>query len=357
MLTILRMAWRRNGGGGAARRSGLALLPALLLCGSVGLAEEPPAVPPVRPLLITFSSFRDRPAFSSVYFYRHDGVGAGALAEGVPQIVERADTRPVLAADSSVCLYLSKQPGGHAPTIRLFDVKRKDWLPDPEFNAGEFSLRNDACLSGDGAIITCCGWDQAGQPGGWDVLVWDRRSKAFLDLPGLNSEADEREVVTSRAGRWLAVTSNRSGGEGLSDLYLYDRQVGQLVPLPGLNSPQRELNPALSADGRLIAFISDRPGGAGGKDLYLYDRQTQQVTAPPGLNSAGHEQSPTFSPDGRYLLFVSERTQGAGERDIFLYDLVLSRLLPTPGLNSTAEDFDPAAGFDPGAEDGMMPGR
>ncbi|MCY2963486.1 MAG: hypothetical protein NT069_07515 [Planctomycetota bacterium] len=299
---------------------------------------------PGRPLRIAFSSLRDRPAFASLYLYDHDGTSQGKLWKALPQTAEKGDTHASLTADGAWCLYTSKQVGGFGPLARLYDVKQNALAADPEFNQN-FAARTEVTLSGDGRWIALCAWDQPGQPGGWDVLLWDRKFQRFVDLPGLNSDANEREVAISGDGRWIAFLSDRPGGAGLADLFLYDREVGKLVPLPGVNTAARELNPALNADGSVLAFVSDRPGGSGGKDVYVLDRATGRTTAPEELNSAAHEQTPGFSPDGRFLVFVSERTRGAGERDIYLYDRQRKTLLPTPGLNSTAEDFDPVVSF------------
>jgi Tol biopolymer transport system component len=299
-----------------------------------------------RSLLIVFSSLRQRPAFASLYLYRHDGVDEGGIVAEFPTASERGDTHPSLTADGAFCLYTSKQVGGFSPQLQLFDVSGRQLLPGPAFNA-QFAARTDASLSGRGDLVAFCAWDQPGQSGGWDVMLYDRRAASFVDLPGLNSADNEREVAISGDGRFLAFVSDRPGSLGLSDIYLYDRDVKQCVLLPGVNSPRRELNPTLSHDGLLLAFVSDRPGGQGGKDVYVVDRQTGEVVSPAGLNSSGHEQTPTFSPDGRYLAFVSERVSGEGERDVYLYDRSRGQLLATPGLNSTAEDFDPAISWAP----------
>jgi hypothetical protein len=299
-----------------------------------------------RPLSIAFSSLRQRPAFASLHLYRHDGIGEGSIVVAFPTSPERGDTHPSLTADGLFCLYTTKQVGGFAPQLQLFDVSKQQILPFPMFNV-QFAARTEASLAGQGNVLAFCVWDQPGQPGGWDVMLYDRQAAKFVDLPGLNSADNEREVAISGDGRCLAFVSDRPGSRGLSDIYLYDRDAKQCVPLPGVNTSQRELNPALSYDGRLLAFVSDRPGGAGRKDVYVADRQTGEVVAPPGLNSLAHEQTPTFSPDGRYLAFVSERVNGAGERDVYLYDRSRGQLLPTPGLNSFAEDFDPAVSWAP----------
>ena len=318
----------------------------LLLAAAEVHAQSSEAAAPPRPLLIAFSSFRDRPAFASLYLYRHDGVGKGSILAAVPAASERGDTHPSLSADGSLCLYTSKQVGGFSPQLQFFDVSQRQILPGPALN-GEFAARTDASLSGAGNLLAFCAWDRPGQAGGWDVLLYDRNASGFVELPGLNSEDNEREVAISGDGRLLAFVSDRPGSLGLSDIYCYDCRAKQLVALPGVNSPRRELNPALSNDSRLLAFVSDRQGGAGGKDIYVADRQTREVVSPPGLSSAGHEQTPAFSPDGRYLVFVSERIRGAGERDIYLYDRARGTLLDTPGLNSSAEDFDPCIGWAP----------
>jgi hypothetical protein len=301
---------------------------------------------PARPLWIVFSSLRERPAFASLYLYHHDGIGEGSIVAALPTTFERGDTHPSLTAEGGLCLYTSKQVGGFSPQLQLFDVSKQEILPGPAFNS-QFAARTEASLSGQGNLLAFCVWDQPGQPGGWDVMLYDRQAARFVELPALNSADNEREVAISADGRFLAFVSDRSGSSGLSDVYLYDRELKQCVSLPGVNTPQRELNPALGYDGRLLAFVSDRPGGAGGKDIYVVDRQTGEVVSPPGVNSAGHEQTPTFSPDGRLLAFVSERVLGAGERDVYLYDRSRGQLLATPGLNSSAEDFDPAIGWAP----------
>jgi Tol biopolymer transport system component len=308
-------------------------------------------VPPSqRRLVIAFASQRERPAFANIYFYRHDVAGKGELVGTIPAQFERADSHPSLTADSGTCAYASKQIGGFTPLVNFWNRRGSDPPPGPAFNA-DAGARIEPCLSGDGKLLAFCARGHAGSVGGWDVQLFNIATGKFIDLPGLNSEHDEREVALSRDGRWLAFVTNRAGGAGLSDILLYDRQTAALVRLDELNSEHREINPALSADGRFLAFVSDRPmsdqlGGAAGKDIYLYDRAARRLADLPGINSVAHEQTPALSPDGRFIAFVSERTAGAGERDIYLYDRQTSRLIPTPGLNSPQEDFDPCLAYE-----------
>src|SRR5262245_11971340 len=326
------------------------LLAGLLLVGVAArvLAGEPEKSAAPRRLIIAFASLRERPAFSSLYLYRHDGAGKGEPAGSIRPLNERADSHPSLSADGAVCAYASKQTGGFTPLINFWHVREKRLLPGPEFNS-EPGARIEPSLGAGARLLAYSTRGGTQSAGGWDVGLFDMTSGKFVAVPGLNTDADEREVAISRNGRWLAFVTNRSGGEGLSDIALYDRESQALVALPGLNSPHRELNPALSADGRWLAFVSDRPGGQGGKDLYLYDRSAAALVDLSDLNSVAHEQTPCLSPDARYLAFVSERTSGAGARDIFLYDRELGRLLSTPGLNSKQEDFDPSLAFDESA--------
>jgi dipeptidyl aminopeptidase/acylaminoacyl peptidase len=308
-------------------------------------AGEVPEVATRRRLVIAFASHRERPAFANLYFYRHDGVGKGELTGSIPALFERADSHPSLTSDGAVCAYASKQVGGFTPLVNFWNRHEGRTTVGPAFNA-DAGARIEPCVSGDGKLLAFCARGQAGSMGGWDVQLFNMAAGTPVELPGLNSEHDEREVTLSRDGRWLAFVTNRAGS--LSDIGLYDRQTAVLVRLDELNTSSREINPSLSADGRWLAFVSDRPGGAGGKDIYLYDCVAGRLIDLPGLNSVAHEQTPALSPDGRFVAFVSERTAGAGERDIYLYDRQASRLVPTPGLNSKEEDFDPCLAYEGG---------
>src|SRR5690242_9283175 len=89
----------------------LSVAVSLLFASAAAQAQTSDASARPRPLLIAFSSLRDRPAFASLYVYRHDGLGNGSIIAAVPTAFERGDTRPSLSADGSLCLYTSKQVG------------------------------------------------------------------------------------------------------------------------------------------------------------------------------------------------------------------------------------------------------
>jgi Tol biopolymer transport system component len=235
----------------------------------------------------------------------------------------------------------------------LWDVPGKVEVPFPlpAVEAADMS----PSLSADGNLVAFSSRGSRPGPSGWNVFLYRRDPGGFIDLPGLNSDDDDRMCTVSGDGKLLAFASSREGGAGLQDMSVYDRDAKKLLDLPGLNSPSRETEPWLSANGRWLTFVStrptqpNRPVGTGGLDVYLYDLAEKRLVDLPGLNGAGPDQSPTLSPDGRYLAFVSERLGNAGHRDVYLYDRSPAdgkpRLLPTPGLNSVRDDVDPALAY------------
>lgn len=296
---------------------------------------------PVR-LLIAFASYKDRPKYPDIVFYEHDGIASGKIVGTVatPRSAN-ASQKPTLSQDGRYCYFTfevenktSKIIGWDRKESKLIELAPA--LDSPNALVGPTT-------TGDGNLIAFAGWNRPGGPGtGYHIFLFDKAAKKLIDLPGLNSPAfDDRMPALSGDGRYLAFTSTRKGGAGLTDIYLYDRKETKLLDVPGLNSKFTELEPALNADGRLIAFAAERPEGQGGRDIYLFDRVMGKYLPLPGLNSESHEVSPSLTADGRFVAFVSERIDGEGDRDIYLYDRVTSKLLPTPGLNSKAEDFDP----------------
>lgn len=326
----------------------------LVICvGVVFLAFILPLVPAQEPaparakIVIAFSSYRERPRHSNIFFYEHDGIDTGKVvgSVGTPR-GDNAAGHPTLTQDGRECFFTCEVENQVA-RIQCWDRTEKKLLDLAPINDSPNALLGPSAAS-DGNLIALAGWNRpgtdagAGAGNGYHVFLFDRSAKKFLDLPGLNSKGfDDRMPALSGDGRFIAFASNRKGGEGLTDLYLYDRKEAKPIPVAGLNTKHTELEPSLNADGSLIAFASERPDGEGGRDIYLFDRAAGKYVPLPGLNTAAHEYSPSLSHDGRYIAFVSERPDGAGDRDIYLYDRKAGKLLPTPGLNSKSEDFDP----------------
>src|SRR5262245_7358112 len=130
------------------------LLETILLVGiatSAAADETPQPAEPQR-LIFAFASLRDRPAFSSLFLYRHDGVGKGEAVGSIPPLNERADSHPALSADGTVCAYASKQTGGFTPLINFWNVREKRLLPGPPFNT-EPGARIEPALGGSGRLL------------------------------------------------------------------------------------------------------------------------------------------------------------------------------------------------------------
>jgi Tol biopolymer transport system component len=329
------------------------LLGALLLAGAgtVLLRVPAEAQTPGR-LLIALSSYKDNLGYPRIYFYRHDGVGSGAYVDSPPPGTTRSDFRPALTPDGRLCLF-NTEGVGQLSRFMLWDVPGKAELPFPlpVLEAADMT----PSMSADGNLVAFSSRGSRPGPSGWNVFVFRRDPAGFLELPGLNSDDDDRMCTLSGEGKLLAYASSREGGAGLQDIYLYDLAAKKRVEVPGLNSPSRETEPWLSADGRWLTFVSTRPtqpnkpAGTGSLDVYLYDLREKKLVDLPGLNGPGPDQSPTLSPNGRHLAFVSERLGNEGHRDIYLYDRAPEdgkpRLLPLPGLNSPRDEVDPALAY------------
>lgn len=317
----------------------LLLLPAALALALVAGAEQAGEARGDK-ILITFSSYRERPKHPQIYFYEHDGVGQGKIVGSIPTVNQRSDYHPALSQDGRYCA-LAAELENQTSRIFVWDREEKKLLDPPKVNANPNGQIHPA-LSGDGKLLVFAAWNRSGFSQRWDLVLSDLTAKDLRTAPKLNTPRfDERMPALSADGRLLAFVSNAKEGLGLTDIYLYDVKAGAVIAIPELNSPHSELTPSLSGDGNLVAFTSDRPGGKGGRDVYLYDRKAKRFVELPGLNSVANEQTPWLSADGRYLTFVSERVSGEGERDVYLYDVKQGKPLPTPGLNSKREDMDP----------------
>lgn len=314
------------------------LIVPVLACGFASPDAEARAAEPIK-LLVAFSSYKERPQSPQLYFYEHDGIGSGKLLGGIPPVAKRSDHHPCFSGDGRLCAFASEAEGQPC-TIQVFDRVDNKLLDLPTLNDSP-NMQAGPTLSLDGRTLIAEAWSRPQFTGRWDLLQYDLARKETSNVPRVNlARGDERHPAISGDGRFLAYVSNQLSG-GRTDIALVTWPTGDVIDLPGVNSEANDTEPWLDATGRLLAFASDRSASEGGRDIFLYDREVLAFIPLPGVNTPGQEQSPALSPDGRFLVFVSERLDGAGERDVLLYDLSQKKLLPLPGLNSPRDDFDP----------------
>lgn len=308
----------------------------ILACGFTPRADTTIAAEPAK-LLIAFASYKDRPQSPQLFFYEHDGIANGKIIPGNPAVAKRSDHHPCFSGDGRFCAFASEAEGQPC-TIQVFDRVENRLLELATLNDTPH-MQAGPTLTLDGRTLIAEAWSRPQFTGRWDLLQYDLTRKETSNLPRVNlPRGDERHPAISGDGRFLAYVSNQLGGR--TDIALVSWPAGEVIDLPDVNSDANDTEPWLDGTGRLMAFASDR-SGEGGRDLFLYDRDSRHFVELPGVNTAGQEQSPALSPDGRFLVFVSERLDGAGERDVLLYDLSQKKLLPLPGLNSARDDFDP----------------
>lgn len=321
-------------------RNRLLVIALFLVCGVAPRTDSLCASEPTpQKLLIAFASYKERPQSPQLYFYEHDGIGTGQLLPGVPAVAKRSDHHPCFSGDGRLCAFASEAEGQPC-TIQVFDRVDNKLLELPALNDTP-NMQAGPTMSLDGRWLIAEAWSRPQFTGRWDLLQYDLARKDVSNLPRVNfAKGDERHPAISGDGRFLAYVSNQSGN-GPTDIALVTWPAAETIELPGLNSDANDTEPWLDATGRRLAFASDRRGGEGNRDIFLYDREAKAFVPLPDVNTPGQEQSPALSPDGRFLVFVSERLDGAGERDVLLYDLTQRKLLPLPGLNSPRDDFDP----------------
>jgi Tol biopolymer transport system component len=132
-------------------------------------------------------------------------------------------------------------------------------------------------------------------PNNTDIFTADgdaRHVRPLVPDPTLDYNAS-----FSADGRWIVLTSHRSGAPKIYRLHPDGSGLERLTDGPSLDDQG-----ALSPDGKTLAFVSSRSGQA---DIWLLDlatRKLQNVTEHP----AG-DFRPAWSPDGQWLAFSSDR--------------------------------------------------
>ena len=135
--------------------------------------------------------------------------------------------------------------------------------------------------------------------------------QTLLEPSILNSRYTDEQPALSGNGQFLAFVSSRNGD---SQILLYDIKSRNFVDLPGLNSKVTiAQNPSLSRNARYLAYLASNQGKP---DIFIYDRVTQKAE----VVTIGYRsliRNPALSPDGRYLVFETDRR---GQWDIEVID-------------------------------------
>lgn len=177
-----------------------------------------------------------------------------------------------------------------------------------------------------------------------DSLTWKRVrlyepvGDTLIALPGMTSNGafHDDAPAPDLHGNRIAFQSSRAGA---NHVYVWDRATGLQV-LGALVSDSLDEQPALSGDGRWLAFSSNRSGGAGGWDVYLYDLVNHAIVPLPRANTAGDERHPTVSASGYTLCFQSRPTS-ADAWEVWRYARDDSSRTQPALLPSTAQDIQP----------------
>ncbi len=202
-------------------------------------------------------------------------------------------------------------------------------------------------ISGDGRYMVF----YSDRTGSADVYLYDLTAGAFIDLPGLNTEYNERfpDISADRTVLAFQLTGSPENIAGNADIRFYSIGSKKMLPTVSgwLNTAGDELLPSLNRNGTLTAFGgSGRDDSRGGYDVFLWKNTEDKLAEPDArLNTAYIEGQPSLSADGGFMALVSDRNSpdlGHRGRDIFLFETASEEFLFLPGLNSEFEEGAPA---------------
>ncbi len=287
---------------------------------------------------IVFESNREGTA--DIYIWRS---GQGLLNLAGLNSSSAADTNPRISADGNRIVFASDRSG--SSDVYLYDIAAKSFIDLPGLNT-EYQER----LPDISAYGTVLAFRLAGSPeniGGkvGDIRFYSVSAKEMLPTPSgwLNTEGDEVSPSLNRDGTMTAFAgTDRPDAKGGYDVYLWKNADGGLAELGSrLNTASSEGAPSLSADGGFMALVSDRNApdlGHRGRDIFLFETASQEFLFLPGLNSEFEEGAPAVSENAKYILFHSKRPGGEGGYDIYLYQRDTEDTTPYTASESYTED-------------------
>jgi hypothetical protein len=182
-----------------------------------------------------------------------------------------AEGTPFVTADGLSVYFYSDRSGGEGS--RDIYVARRSSSTDSFADAERVANVNTAALdhlprvSADERTLVFTS-TRSGSDGGTDLWMATRESSSLdfgtpVPVPGINTPAIEESGQLSLDQLTLLLNSTRSGGLGGRDLWLATRSstdvpFGPPINLTGLNSSAEERDVLMSADGEEVFFVSDR---------------------------------------------------------------------------------------------------
>ncbi len=253
-----------------------------------------------------------------------------------------ADMSPRISGDGRYMVFYSDRTG--SADVYLYDLTAGAFVDLPGLNT-EYNERFPD-ISADGAVLA---FQLSGSPdnidGNADIRFYSIGGKEMLLTPSgwLNTRGDELLPSLNRDGSLTAFGGiGREDSRGGYDVYLWKNTGGGLVDLKTrLNTVYTEGAPSLSAEGGFIALTSDRNSpdlGHRGRDIFLFETASEEFLFLPGMNSEFEEGAPALSENAKYILFHSKRPGGEGGYDIYLYSRDTEDNTPYTASESYTED-------------------
>ena len=112
-----------------------------------------------------------------------------------------------------------------------------------------------------------------------DIRLYDRQNELTIELPFNNNALAERAPSVSGSGRFIAYSTNASGG---GDIKLYDRKTGN--PYCLCLAPMTTCSRRSTLAGCRSALYSLHVQQGWNQRIYLYDREAQALVTLPKIN-------------------------------------------------------------------------
>lgn len=189
--------------------------------------------------------------------------------------------------------------------------------------------------------------DRAGGQGGLDIHVHDRITRQMVPLPRLNSPGDETRPVLGAGATLLAFTSARA--PGAASAHIYDVFGQRMSEIPGLEKDTTATAPALSGNGNVFAFAraATVDGRAAGSQVVVFSRSLGRYLTPNKLAEQGGDRSDVaVSADGAWFAYVYRSTQPAVPGTVVLHDLLTGASHPVPAQGLPGECAYPSISGD-----------